>query len=355
MNSTIRGQVLATLMTPTSRHTVSRLGCAALALGSVMSAQTPPVTVLTIDMEHVVQYQENYANLQKNGTSTVIEAPVVPGTFSPGYFIADIVTINGTRSKGTTIAKDLWFNLNSNATGSQAIADITRFQTMDIVLEIQLEDGTALGTILLSGVTGGAPPLGAPKSAPTGNFAVVGGTGAFLGARGQAATIMNSFRPTSTFENPVNRRTFPGGLWKMAIELIPLRTPEIVSTTAGPVIVHSGDYSLVSAAKPANAGEVLTLVASGLGPTRPGVDPGQPFPASPEQIVNSPIDVVVNGIASEVLYSAGYPGTVGNYQVNFRVPSNAAAGASCRHNKCLASVQLRAAWVVGGDVKMPVQ
>jgi uncharacterized protein (TIGR03437 family) len=348
MNRTTQNHSLAALAAPKIRQTAFRLSSLVFALGSVVWAQTPAVTILTVEMENVVQYQENYANLQKNGTSTVMEAQIPgPGTFSPGYFIADIVTVNGVKSKGNTVARDLWFNLSTNPSGSQGIADITRFQAMDIVLEIQRDDGTALGTILLSGVTGGAPPLGAPKSAPTGNFAVVGGTGAFLGARGQAATIMNSHRATSTFENPINRRTFPAGLWKIAIELIPLKTPEIVSTAAGPLIVHSSDYSPISATKPARAGEVLTFLASGLGPTRPGVDPGQPFTGSPAQIVSSPIDVLVNGRPSDVLYSGGYPGTVDNYQVNFRLPPDAATGS--------ASIQIRAAWVIGAEVRIPVQ
>ena len=362
MSSVKTGQVLAAIVPPTScgicnarnakdgdrRLPRAVLGCLALTamFGSIASAQTPAATILTVEMENVVQYQENYANQQKNGTSPVMEAPISPATFSPGYFIADIVTINGTKSKGTTVARNLFVNLNTNPTGSQAVADINRFQPMEILLEIQQADGTSVGTIVLTGITGGAPPLGAPKSAPTGNFAVIGGTGAFLGARGQAATIMNTQRATSTYENPINRRTFPAGLWKLAIQLIPLTTPEVVSTPAGPVIVHS-DYSLVPAAKPARAGEVLTLFASGLGPTRPGVDPGQPFTDSPAQIVTSPISVLVNGEAGAVLYSGGYPNSVDNFQVNFRVPADVASG--------LASVQLSAAWVVGGAVKIPVQ
>ena len=103
----------------------------------------------------------------------------------------------------------------------------------------------------------------------------------------------------------------------------------------------------MTAAKPARAGEVLTLFASGLGPARPGVDPGQAFTASPAQIVSSPIDVLVNGKAGEVLYSGGYPNTVDNYPVNFRMPDGVTSG--------LASVQLSAAWVVGAEVKISVQ
>jgi hypothetical protein len=305
-------------------------------------------TILTVDIENVVQYQENYANQAKNGTSAVMEPSIgAPATYSPGYFIGDISAINGTKTKGTTFARNLFVNLSANPSGSQAIADVNRFQAMETVLEIQQADGTAVGTIVLTGVTGGTPPPGAPKAGPTGNFAVIGGTGAFLGVRGQAVTISNTSRGTSTFENPINRRTFPSGAWKLVIQLIPLKTPEVLATGSGPAIVHSADYSPVTAANPAHAGEILTLFASGLGPTRPGVDPGQPFTASPSQIVNSPIDVLINGKSGEVLYSGGYPNTVDNYQVNFRVPGDVASG--------LASVQISAAWVIGAGVKIPVQ
>lgn len=330
------------------RQTILRYIVLTASLGFSASAQTPASTILTIEMENVVQYQENYANLSKNGTSAVMEAPIgPPSSFSPGYFIADIATINGKKSKGTTFARNLFVNFSPNPSGSQAVADISRFQTMEILLEIQQADGSAIGAIVLTGVTGGGAPLGAPKSAPTGNFAVIGGTGAFLGARGQAATVSNSFRGTSTLENPINRRTFPAGTWTLVVQLLPLKTPEVVSTASGPVIVHAGDFSLVTAAKPAHAGEILSIVASGLGPTRPGVDPGQAFTASPAQTVSSPIDVMVNGKACEVLYAGGYPNTVDNFQVNFRMPADVGSG--------LASMQLSAAWVVGAEVKLPVQ
>lgn len=182
------------------------------------SAQTTPVTILTIEMENVVQYQENFANPAKNGTSTGLEAQIAAATFSPGYFIADIATINGQKSRGSTVARNVWMNVNTNPSGSQGIADINRFQMMDILLEIQQADGSAVGTIVLSGVTGGAAPLGAPKSAFTGNFAVVGGTGAFLGARGQAATIQQSGRFTSTLRTPsIGERSLQGsGNWRFS-------------------------------------------------------------------------------------------------------------------------------------------
>jgi len=342
-------------MSSTKRARSTRLAQAVLGglawatlAGLQASAQTPAATILTVEMENVVQYQENFANPPKNGSSTNMEAPITsPATFFPITFIADIVAVNGKKSKGTTVARGYWVGLSPNPSGSQAIADVTRFLTLDTVLEILQADGTSLGTLVLAGVAAGPGTVGAPKSGLMGNFVVTGGTGAYVGVRGQAATSIQTGRATSTFENPINRRTFPGGIWKLVIQLIPLNTPEILSTTSGPAIVHSADFSPVTTGNPARRGEILTLFASGLGPTRPGVDAGQPFTASPSQIVSSPVNVLVNGEAGEVLYSGGSPNTVDNYQVNFRVPGDVAFG--------LASVQISAAWVVGAEVKIPVQ
>ncbi len=92
------------------------------------------------------------------------------------------------------------------------------------------------------------------------------------------------------------------------------------------------------------AGEILSLFATGLGPVSPAVDLGQPFPSSPVATVNSPIEVMVNGKAAEVLGAVGLPGAVDGYQVNFRVPPDTAKGP--------ASIQVSAAWIVrncGGD------
>jgi uncharacterized protein (TIGR03437 family) len=114
-----------------------------------------------------------------------------------------------------------------------------------------------------------------------------------------------------------------------------------------PAVVHASDSTLVSASKPAKAGEILTLYAAGLGPTRPGVDPGQPFTADPRQLANSPVQVLVNGNPGELLYAGGYPGAIDGYQVNFRVPDGTTSGQ--------ATLQLTSAWIAGLGVNIPVQ
>jgi uncharacterized protein (TIGR03437 family) len=89
------------------------------------------------------------------------------------------------------------------------------------------------------------------------------------------------------------------------------------------------------------------LFATGLGPTHPGVDPDQPFPANPLAVVNSPVEVTVNGTSAEVLGVVGYPGAIGTYQVNFRVPPGASKGA--------ATIQVTAAWIPGAPVSITIQ
>ena len=98
---------------------------------------------------------------------------------------------------------------------------------------------------------------------------------------------------------------------------------------------------------PAVPGEILTIIASGLGPTRPGVEPGKPFPASPLQPVNGPVQVLVNGVDAPVLYAGGYPNTTGRYQMNFRVPEGTSSGA--------ASLQVLAAWIPGPPVNFSIR
>ena len=148
-------------------------------------------------------------------------------------------------------------------------------------------------------------------------------------------------------EDPANRRRNGGGTQRWVIHLIPLESPEIAMLPAGPAIAHSSDFSPVTSSKPAAAGEILSLFVTGLGPTVPAVDPGQPFPSSPMANVNSPIDVMVNGKAADVLGAVGYPGTVDGYQVNFRVPSGTPKGP--------ASIQVSAAWITGTAVQIAVQ
>jgi uncharacterized protein (TIGR03437 family) len=121
--------------------------------------------------------------------------------------------------------------------------------------------------------------------------------------------------------------------------------PEVLIGPSGPVIVHP-DYSLITSDKPARPGDVLILYAKGLGPTTPSVNPGDPYPSEPFAVVNSPVEVLVNGKPSPAINQIGLPGTRDAYHVAFRVPDGTTAGT--------AQVQISAAWVTGSAVTMPV-
>jgi uncharacterized protein (TIGR03437 family) len=143
------------------------------------------------------------------------------------------------------------------------------------------------------------------------------------------------------------RRQNGGGHIASILYVIPMSRPDIAITASGPAVTHSSDFSLVTAAKPAAAGETLSLFATGLGPTRTVLDPGQAFPSNPLAVVNSPVTVTVNGKSAEVLGAVGYPGTADSYQVNFRVPPDIGTGT--------ATIQISAAWIPGAPVSIPVK
>ena len=314
--------------------------------------QATPATILEIDTENQVIYYEDVFDVSRFATDpNVTTTAVGGGNFREFVLLADIVAVNGQPAKGTCTFNGRQITLTPTPNARQAIADTARGDVNQQTFEILRADGTPIGSILASGRGGGTAPPGAPLAVTGGNNAIFGGTGAFLGARGQAGQAVTPQnipnRVASITESPANRRVNGGGRTRFVLHVIPMSQPQIVTTAAGPAVTHSNDFALVSASRPAAPGEVLSLFATGLGPTVPGVDPGRPFPASPLQVVNSPVEVTVNGRPAEVLAAVGYPGTVDGYQVNFRVPSETARGT--------ATVQLRVAWIAGPEVRVPVQ
>jgi len=309
--------------------------------------------MLLVEFENNVQYNQDTSDYSKFAIDPSVTATAASKNFQSNVVIADIVTVNGQPAKGIFFRERRTIMLTPNPTPGQAIADVTRnFSGFETVFEILQLDGTPVGSIFLSGFGGGSPtPPGAPLVQNLSNLAIVGGTGAFLGASGQggeAAVPGNSAaRQASMTEDPSKRRINGGGTMRWVLHVIPMFRPQILTTPAGPAVTHSSDFSVVTASKPATPGEILSLFATGLGPTRPGVDPGQPFPAIPPAAVNSPVEVTVNGKAAEVLSAVGYPGAVDGYQVNFRVPSDAAKG--------VATIQVSAAWIAGTPVNITVQ
>jgi uncharacterized protein (TIGR03437 family) len=347
--TTLRNSTTAkeTIMNRIWRTFVIAVLCAACC--EAARAQVAPPTILEIDIENFVAYYDDVPDVSKRATDPNATTAVLGRNFAPSVLIADIVAVNGQPAKGTFVYHALTLNLRAAPINGQGIADIVRNNINNQAFEISKSDGIPIGTIMTSGLGVGSAPPGAPLAVTQGNNAIVGGTGAFLGARGQVGLAVQtaSARLASMTEDPANRRRYGGGKARFALHVIPMSRPEIIVNSSGPAVVHANDFTQVTGAKPATSGELLILYATGLGPTQPGVDPGKPFTASPQQIVNSPVEVTANGRSAEVLYAGGFPGSVDGYHVSFRLPSGTTAGE--------VSLHLTSAFIPGTDVKIAVR
>jgi uncharacterized protein (TIGR03437 family) len=335
------------MLFPNRKAAIATALCALTCSLSGLAQVAPPV-VLRIEYENGVRYVYDTVDIPAFATSPTPVSQTAP-TFATYVLLADVVAVNGKPANGIFLTRQITVNLTTNPSARQAIGDVVRTNVLDRIVEIQQPDGTPIGSIMALGFNGGDLPPGAPPGAMAGSFAITGGTGAFLGVRGQAADggVIVPNRNTSVKEDPAQRRVNGGGRASAVLQLIPMSYPEIVSTPGGPAVTHSTDFTLVSSSKPAAAGEVLSLFARGLGPVRASVDPAQPFPSNPLAAVNSPIEVTVNGKPAEVLAAVGFPGTVDRYQVNFRMPPDTAKGP--------ATIQLSAAWIPGAPVNIQIQ
>ena len=318
-----------------------------LALG-----QTPPHTILNIEVQNIVIYVNDVSDVATFATKANVTPAAAPRNFGESILIGDIVSVNGQPAKGVTVHNLRTINLRTAPTPGQAIADVMRTNTQAGNFEILNSDGNPIGSIMFAGMGGAGPaPPGAPLAVSQGNNPIVGGTGAFLGVRGQSGQAVTSQtisnRQASMAEDPANRRKNGGGRNFFVLDLTPQSFPEVVVRAGWPSVFHSGNSSLVTNQNPASAGEILSLFVTGLGPTSPGVDPGQPFPTTPPSVVNSPVGVTVNGKSAEVIAAVGFPGAVDGYQVKFQLPSDTAKG--------IAIVQVTAAWIAGPAVGILVQ
>jgi len=302
--------------------------------GAVAFAQTVPV-VLDIDVENVVRYIGDVSDVSRLALNAASTPPATTRAFTDTIFIGDIVAVNGKPAKGMWTSRQYTMNFSPNPAPGSAISDVTQGAIAECKYEILNADGGFIGRVM----DGGLFP-----------HAISGGTGAFIGAKGEQATapahVVKAVRLASMTEDPANRRINGGGNVRILLRLIPSSHPEVVTTARGPAITHA-DGKLVSIFNPAQAGEVLTLHATGLGPTTPAVDLGQPFPQDTAYPVNAPVDVLVNGQPAEVLSAVGYSGAIDEYQVDFRLPAGLHPG--------IVGLQLTAAWIPGSEVKVAIK
>jgi uncharacterized protein (TIGR03437 family) len=255
--------------------------------------------------------------------------------------------LNGNPAMGVMVMQIQVVALSPAPSAGGAIADLTRGSCVTFRFEFLTPDGTSFGSVFAVGLAGGTAVPGSPIGSTSGNNAVVGGTGAYQGARGTLNNVsMTGTRSASQAEDPFMRRTNGGGKGRFIIQIWPMFRPEIVVTPDGPAVMHD-DFSPVTAARPARRGETLMLYARNLGPTRPAVNYGDPFPVEPVAVITSPVTVLVDSKGSPAINQLGVPGTTDTYRIDFRVPDEVAAGT--------VALQVSAAWIRGAAVRIPVQ
>ena len=328
----------------------------ALVITCAAWAQSNGTVILRLDFRNAVGYVDDEPDRSKWATSTEITPPSFNqrnfGTFT---HISDLARVNGTPVKGGVMCRFAISRI-SPSIPNWGVGDASAANDAYCTLEIFHDDvsTTPIGSISYAQrTTPMRRAVGAPSMMGDGALGpIVGGTGAFLGVGGEMGGCgscggTGAQRTASVREDPLLRRQLGGTEFSLIFHVIPWRRPEITVTANGPAIAHSRDFTPVSASRPASPGEILSMFATGLGPTRPGVDPDQPFPASPPTVVNSPVEVLVGGKQAEVTGVVGLPGTVGGCQINFRVPPDTPRG--------LVSVQLSSAWIPSREVAISFQ
>jgi hypothetical protein len=190
---------------------------------SACLAQVKPTTV-RVDVHNFVLYNYDTFDTTQFGTNPAT-TNVMMKTYNYHISIGDIVAVNGAAAKGTLLCTHTMFVLSPTATVGtlRAIADTRRAMIDDCSLEVLTNDGKAVGTIFIHGLFSGPPAPGAPLAVAFSNMIVTGGTGAFLGVRGQAGqTGPWTPRVASVTEDPAKRRDNGGGVETIVLQLFPM-------------------------------------------------------------------------------------------------------------------------------------
>lgn len=90
-------------------------------------------------------------------------------------------------------------------------------------------------------------------------------------------------------------------------------------------VLHA-NFQLVSKANPAKQGEVILIYLTGLGGVRPAIPDGSAGPTSPLSLTEKNWSVSFGGSYIRALYNGLAPGAAGLYQINVKIPDDAAPG-----------------------------
>ncbi|MCC6366414.1 MAG: hypothetical protein IT165_23085 [Bryobacterales bacterium] len=301
----------------------------ALALG-----QASTEVKLTVQLDKFSWYWED-GDPNNYGTAARDLTPLPAGTAKSmmrNVIYADVVSINGKPARGAYVSHGVGL--------ATANSDLSRNHAHYFVLDIKTPElaqiGDLFGTLLASGASAPGAPLGA------GLWCVYGGSGAYIGVRGQGSNVGGTnFHTTTMKEDLTARRAFSNGQLKLDFYLTVENAPEIQAA------YHSADGSAVTNANPASPGETLMLQVRANWPTSPPREPGRMFPENPLNQVANLVEASVNDIAAETINMVGWPGTRDRFRVDVRLPAGTARGD--------ANLQLTSGYIPGVPYVLPVR
>ena len=176
-----------------------------VATASGWAQTTRDAVTIDIETDRGAQWRIDVSDPSRVAASSDPVPPAAMLNFFRSFSIQDVRIVNGIPAKGVVLFRTDRINLNPSPPTGSAIADGIRGTAAEIAIEILDENGAPVGTLVGSGLAGGAAPPGAsvrcsPQSTdpsgclqPVSNIAITGGTGAFLGARGQLVFLPPQF------------------------------------------------------------------------------------------------------------------------------------------------------------------
>lgn len=147
-------------------------------------------------------------------------------------------------------------------------------------------------------------------------------------------TQVNLLVPTSLIAGPVMLQLVVDSLAGPAVPIMLAdAAPSLFQTDSTTVLGVHLDNSLITAASPAHAGEVVVLYATGLGPTNPAAIPNQIPQQAATVTPMSSFTLLINGVAvdpHQIFYAGVTPTFGGLFQINLQLPGTVASNPEIR-------------------------
>lgn len=257
-------------------------------------------TGATVGVAPVVDATNSGLDFQYGGCNAVIAQPNITG-------ISDAAVGNKTITAGSYISI-----YGSNLVNPDAVQGITQYGDPAPRLPFPLNwDGVSV-SFDAPGAYDGTP---ADYNGLPGHIVFVGGTGGQINLQ-----VPWELQSASSVQVKVS----VDGVANSNVVTVPLAqyAPTIFQAAGIVAAVDATTGSIITAANPARAGDVVELYANGLGPVNNQPNSGDPAPVTqPLATTKSQPTVTIGGQNAAVSYSGLNPGNPGLYQINVTVPA----------------------------------